>query len=70
MTAAALVVFPFSTYISTLLALPYLQPSPGALFLMAALSFLISFATSPIASAYAAVQIGSSEIYTTMKEGE
>ena len=70
MTAAALVVFPFSTYISTLLALPYLQPSPGALFLMAALSFLISFATGPIASAYAAVQIGSSEIYTTMKEGE
>jgi putative ABC transport system permease protein len=68
--AAALVVFPFSAYIGSLLGLPYLQPSYGALAIVAALSFLISFAVGPLASAYAAIQIGSSEIYTAMREGE
>ncbi|QIB69909.1 FtsX-like permease family protein [Aminipila butyrica] len=70
MIAAALVVFPFSTYISSLLGLPYLQPSRGALSILAAMSFLISFTVGPLASAYAAIKIGSSEIYTTVKEGE
>jgi putative ABC transport system permease protein len=70
MAAAALVVFPFSTYIGSLLGLPYLQPTWGTLSLVAALSFLISFATGPLASTYAAIKIGSAEIYTTAKEGE
>jgi putative ABC transport system permease protein len=70
MIVAAIVVFPFSTYISSILGLPYLQPSYGVLSIVAAMSFLISFVVGPIASAYAAIKIGNSEIYTTMKEGE
>ncbi len=68
--AATLIVFPFSTYISSLLGLPYLQPSFGALSMVVALSFLISFAVGPLASTYAAIRIGSSEIYTALREGE
>jgi putative ABC transport system permease protein len=37
---------------------------------VAAMSFLISFAVGPLASAYGAIKIGSSEIYTAMREGE
>ncbi|SHI03123.1 putative ABC transport system permease protein [Sporobacter termitidis DSM 10068] len=70
MLAAALVIFPFSTYISALLGLPYLQPSYGTLSAVAGLSLLISFAVGPLASIYAAVKIGRSEIYSTIKEGE
>jgi putative ABC transport system permease protein len=67
---AALIVFPFSAYIGSRLGLPYLQPSYGILFTVAAVSFLISFSIGPLASAYAAVKIGASEIYTTMRENE
>jgi putative ABC transport system permease protein len=70
MIAAALIVFPFSTYISSLLGLPYLQPSYGSMFIAAALSFLISFAVGPLASAYSAIKIGRSEIYTALRENE
>jgi len=70
MAAAAFVVFPFSTYISSLLGLPYLQPSHGTLSGVAVMSFMISFTIGPLASVYAAIKIGSSEIYTVMKEGE
>jgi putative ABC transport system permease protein len=68
--AAAFIVFSFSTYIGWLLGLPYLQPSYGTLAVVAAMSFLISFAVGPLASAYGAIKIGSSEIYTAMREGE
>jgi putative ABC transport system permease protein len=70
MMAAALVVFPFSAYIGSLLGLPYLQPAFETLSLVAAASLLISFAVGPLASIYAAIKIGRSEIYATMKEGE
>jgi putative ABC transport system permease protein len=68
--AASLVVFPFRTYIGSLLGLPYLQPAYGTLAAAAAVSFLIAFAAGPLASAYAAVKIGSAEIYTAVREGE
>jgi putative ABC transport system permease protein len=68
--AAALVVFPFSTYMGSLSGLPYLLPPYGAILLAALLSFLISLAVGPLASVYAAVKIGSSETYTTMRENE
>jgi len=68
--AAALVVFPFSAYIGLLLKLPYLQPSYGVVLVVAVMSFLVSFAVGPLASVYAAVKIGKSETYTTMRENE
>jgi putative ABC transport system permease protein len=68
--AAALIVFPFSTYIGSLLGLPYLQPSGGTVFMAAALGLLISFAAGPLASAYSAVKTGRSEIYTVLRENE
>ncbi|MBN7773241.1 ABC transporter permease [Clostridium aminobutyricum] len=67
---AILIVFPFSTYISSLLGLPYLMPSYETLFAIAVMSFLMSFIVGPLASVYGAVKIGSAEIYTTMREGE
>lgn len=68
--AAALVVFPFSTYISSLIGLPYLQPSHGVVLLAGLLSFLLSLAVGPLASISVAVKIGNSETYTTMRENE
>jgi putative ABC transport system permease protein len=63
-------VFPFSAYIGSRLGLPYLQPSYGTIFIVAAMSLLMSFIIGPLASAYAAGKIGSSEIYTVMRENE
>jgi putative ABC transport system permease protein len=68
--AAALVVFPFSAYIGTLLALPYLSPSIGAALAAAATAALVSSATGPLASAYCAVRIGRSDIYDAMNGDE
>lgn len=67
---AALIVFPFSTYIASLMGLPYLQPSCVTVSAAAVMSFLISFAAGPLASAYAAIKIGRCDIYTAMREGE
>lgn len=68
--AASLVVFPFHTYIGSLTGLPYLQLSFGSILLTAAVSFLISFVVGPIASAYFAIKVSRSEIYTAIKENE
>jgi putative ABC transport system permease protein len=68
--AAALIIFPFSTYIALRLGLPYLQPAYGDLFITALISFSISFASGSLASAWSAIKIGSSEIYSEMKDGE
>ncbi len=68
--AAALVVFPFSTYISSMMKLPYLQPSFGDVLIFGILSFLISLSVGPAASISVAVKIGKSETYTTMRENE
>lgn len=67
---ASLIVFPFSTYISSLLGLPYLQPSYGIILLFGLLSFLISLTVGPLASISVAIKIGKSETYTTMRENE
>jgi putative ABC transport system permease protein len=66
--AAALIIFPFSTYIVSLLGLPYLQPAYSVLVVVAVTSFLLSFGVGPLASVYAAIKIGKSEIYTAMRE--
>ncbi len=68
--AAALIVFPFSTYIGSLSGLPYLLPAFGATVVFCLFSFLISLAVGPLASVFVAVKTGNSETYTTMRENE
>ncbi|MFV0414084.1 MAG: ABC transporter permease, partial [Oscillospiraceae bacterium] len=68
--AAALVVFPFSTYIAGRLQLPYLLPGPGALAGLLAASLLLSFAVGPLAAAYSAVKTGRAEAHIALREGE
>lgn len=67
---AALVLFPFNTCIQSQLKLPYLMPGYDVLLLTALVSFLIAFASGPLACAYGAVKLGKSEVYSTLKEGE
>ena len=68
--AAALVVFPFSTYIQSIVNLPYLQPSVGVILAAAGISFLISFLTGPLAALCTALKLGKFEIYTAIRENE
>jgi putative ABC transport system permease protein len=68
--AAALVFFFFHTYIGSLSGLPFLQPSPGTVWKVVAVSFLLSFAIGPAASVFAALRAGRSEIYSTMRENQ
>ncbi|MDR2672645.1 MAG: FtsX-like permease family protein [Coriobacteriales bacterium] len=70
MLAAALVVFPFSTFISMQLGLPYLQPSLPVLALLFVLCFIISLVPACLASIYGAVRIGKLELSRTIKEAE
>jgi putative ABC transport system permease protein len=67
---ACLTLFPFRTYIGISLERPYLQPPVEEVLALLAASLLISFATGPLASIYAAVKIGKSETYTMMREDE
>lgn len=68
--AASLIVLPFSTYIGDRLQLSYLQPQPGVILGVLALSLLLSLTVGPIASIYSAVKISKAETYLTMREGE
>jgi putative ABC transport system permease protein len=70
MGVAALVYFPFNFYIRSMLELPFLRPPLGQLLATAAISFIISFSIGPLASVYAAIRLGKSEIYRTIREGE
>ena len=68
--AAAIVLFPFSTYIADNIGLPYLNPNTSIIILILALSLLISFASGPIAAIRSAVRISKTETYLTMREEE
>lgn len=67
---AALVVFPFSTYIGTRLQLPYLQPDAGTILLVLAGSLLVALATGPLTSALSAVRVAKAPAYQVLREGE
>ena len=47
---AAIVLFPFNTYIADSIGLPYLNPNISVIILILALSLIISFASGPIAA--------------------
>jgi putative ABC transport system permease protein len=67
---ASLAVFPFSTYISERLELPYLDaPLFNIIMLVLGSLFLSAFA-GPLASLYSALKISRAETYFTMREGE
>lgn len=67
---AALIVFPFSTYIGDQMGIPYLQPEMGSILLIFVISFVLSASVGPLASAHSARKISRAETYHTMREGE
>lgn len=67
---SSILIFPFSTYISDSIGLPYLQPGVGTIILILAVSLLISIAVGPAAAINSAVKISKSETYLTMREEE
>ena len=67
---AALIVFPFSTYIGDQMGIPYLQPEMGSILLIFVISLVLSAIVGPLASAHSARKISRAETYHTMREGE
>ncbi|WP_461247619.1 ABC transporter permease [Treponema sp. R6D11] len=67
---ASLVVFPFSTYISEQLELPYLDAPLFYIILLVLGSLLLSAIVGPLSSLYSALRISKAETYFTMREGE
>jgi putative ABC transport system permease protein len=67
---ASLVVFPFSTYISEQLELPYLDAPFFRIVLLVFGSLFLSAIVGPLSSLYSALKISGAETYFTMREGE
>jgi len=67
---ASLTVFPFSTYISEKLELPYIDASFFNIILLVLGCFFLSAIVGPLSSLYSAFRISSAETYFTMREGE
>ncbi|WP_461248101.1 ABC transporter permease, partial [Treponema sp. R6D11] len=67
---ASLAVFPFSTYISERLELPYLDAPLFYIILLVLGSLFLSAVVGPLSSLYSALKISGAETYFTMREGE
>jgi len=67
---ASLAVFPFSTYISEQLELPYLDAPFFYIVLLVFGSLLLSAVVGPLSSLYSALRISRAETYFTMRDGE
>jgi len=67
---ASLAVFPFSTYISEQLELPYLDAPVFYIILLVLGSLFLSAVVGPLSSLYSALRISKAETYFTMREGE
>ena len=67
---AALIVFPFSTYLGDQMGIPYLQPEMSTILIIFVVSLVLSAIVGPLASAYSAHKISQAETYHTMREGE
>jgi len=67
---ASLAVFPFSTYISEQLELPYLDAPLFYIILLILGSLFLSAVAGPLSSLYSALRISKAETYFTMREGE
>jgi len=67
---AAMIVFPFSTYIGDSLGLPYLTPKLPELLLILIVSLSLSVLAGTLAAVFSAVKISRAETYATLREGE
>jgi putative ABC transport system permease protein len=67
---AALIVFPFSTYIGDRLQLPFISPRGAAVALSIIVSVFLAFIVGPLVSIFGALRISKAETYYTMREGE
>ena len=66
---SALIVFPFTTLIEQKLALPYLQPAPSEILLLALLVVLATTLVGALASSWAALRLSRADPGTDLREG-
>ncbi len=66
---SALIVFPFTTLIEQKLALPYLQPAPSEILLLALLVVLATTFIGALASSWAALRLSRADPGTDLREG-
>jgi putative ABC transport system permease protein len=67
---AALLIFPYNTYIGERLHLPYILPAGTSIFRIILISLGFSFIVGPLAAMYSAIKISNAETYFTLREGE
>ncbi|MBR2176912.1 MAG: FtsX-like permease family protein [Clostridia bacterium] len=67
---AATVLFPFNTYISNSIKLPYLLPDGAVIFALGLLTVILSLIIPPLTAAYSAVKISRAETYLTMRDND
>lgn len=67
---AATVLFPFNTYISNSIKLPYLLPGSAVIFALGLLTVILSLIIPPLTAACSAVKISRSETYLTMRDND
>ncbi len=67
---AAIVIFPFNTYIENTIQLPYLLPDISVILLLLFFIIVISLIIPPITAAYSAVKISRAETYLTMRDND
>ena len=65
---ACLIVFPFSALIETVLDLPFLRPSVGAIFAVGAGTLILTMITGLLASAWSAYKLGHVDVSTILRE--
>ncbi|MDR0944131.1 MAG: FtsX-like permease family protein [Ruminococcus sp.] len=70
LSLAALIVFPFSTYIGGRLGLPFLLPNSGHIAAAFLFSLIVSLASGTVSAVFAAIKLSRAETYITMREGE
>jgi len=67
---AALIVFPFSTYIGDKIGLPYLLPGFGGVLRILFVSLALSVLAGTLSAVYSAVKISRAETYAVLRDGE
>lgn len=67
---AATILFPFNTYISNTINLPYLLPSGTAIIALCLLTVILSSLIPPLTAAYSAIKISKAETYLTMRDSD
>ncbi|MBQ8133833.1 MAG: FtsX-like permease family protein [Clostridia bacterium] len=67
---AAMIIFPFNTYISNTINLPYLLPETPFILLLLLAIIIISLIIPPVTAAYSAVKISRTETYLTMRDND